>query len=282
MRRRATRYVVVGVLALWPLSACGAEGGQGGAADRPSVTASPTRTLPTPTRSAGAPEQTEPAPAPSRSPTRSPITSRPAPTVPTTRNPEPTSQPEARTSTLPVAPAVTSSAPSPSSAPAEEAGSATAEEDAGSPAAWLALAAVVVAAAIGAWLLVRARRRRSWRTRLDATVAEVVWFARELVPQLRTSGSVDQVVGGWHVAVSRVASAEDQLTVLSSSAPSDEDAARALQLRDAVRSARGRLESFSGPGGHEEWALDLDDVEALLVAALGPTPVSSPDTGPAA
>ena len=88
------------------------------------------------------------------------------------------------------------------------------------------------------------------------------------VPQLRTSGLVDQVVGGWHVAASRSRPAEDQLTVLSSSAPSDEDAARALQLRDAVRSARGRLESVSGRGGHEEWALDFDDVEALRWPAL--------------
>jgi hypothetical protein len=139
-----------------------------------------------------------------------------------------------------------------------------------SPAVWIALALLLVAATIGTWLLVRARKRRAWRTRLRDATAEVAWFARDLVPQLRTSGSLDRIAGGWHVAATRVAAAEDELTVLSSSAPGQEDAARALQLRDAVRAARERLDSLSGPGRHDEWALDVDDVEAFLVAALGP------------
>lgn len=149
-----------------------------------------------------------------------------------------------------------------------------------SPAVWVALAVLLLAAIIGAWLLARSRRRRSWHTRLDAAQADVAWFARELVPQLRSSRSADQVAGGWQVAMPRVASAEDQLTVLEPSAPTEEDAARARQLRDAVRSARARMDALSGPGGHDEWALDLDDVEALLVAALGPTPVGSPGAAP--
>jgi hypothetical protein len=112
--------------------------------------------------------------------------------------------------------------------------------------------------------------------RLQATTADVEWFARELIPQLRSSGSADRVAGGWQVGVPRVAAAEDQLTELESSARTQEDAARARQLRDAVRSAREKTETLSGPGRHDEWALDLDDVGALLVAALGPTPVPSP------
>ncbi len=172
------------------------------------------------------------------------------------------------------APQGTSSAPSATSSPspAPEAGKAAQQEDTGSQTAWLARAILVVAATVGIWLVVRARRRRRWLTRLEATTGEVAWFARELVPQLRQSRSADQVVGGWHIAMPRVASAEDELTVLSSSAPGREDAARALQLRDAVRSASGKLESLAGPGAHDEWALDLNDVEAVLVAALGPTP----------
>ena len=144
-----------------------------------------------------------------------------------------------------------------------------------SPAVWVALAVLALAAAVGTWLLVRARRRRDWLTRLTATRAEVEWFARELIPQLRASGSVDRVAGGWQVAAPRVAAAEDQLTVLESSAHSQEDAARARQLRDAVRSAREKMETLSGPGKHDEWALDLDDVEALLVTVLGPTSADS-------
>jgi hypothetical protein len=136
----------------------------------------------------------------------------------------------------------------------------------------VALAVLVVTVVVGAWLLLRARRRRGWLTRLEGARAEVAWFARELIPQLRASGSVDRVAGGWQVAVPRVAASEDELTVLESSAPGQEDAARARRLRDAVRSARQKMEALSGPGGHDEWTLDLDDVEALLVAALGPTP----------
>lgn len=273
MPRRATYCAVLCVLASWHLSACSPDDGQG-TADRPSVTASlspPTRTLPSRTRSPEVPEQTETEPRPSRTPALSPDTTRPPP--PTTREPEPEPEPQqtaTRTSTLIAVPVPTATSAAPSPSPAGEVGAAAAEETV-SPAAWIALGLLLVAATIGTWLLVRARKGRAWRTRLQEATAEVAWFARDLVPQLRTSGSIDRVAGGWHVAVPRVAAAEDELTVLSPSAPSQEDAARALQLRDAVRAARERLDSLSGPGRHDEWALDLDDVEALLVAALGPT-----------
>jgi len=36
------------------------------------------------------------------------------------------------------------------------------------------------------------------------------------------------------------------------------------------------MEALSRPGRRNEWAVDLDDVAALLVAALGPTRVHSP------
>jgi len=49
----------------------------------------------------------------------------------------------------------------------------------------------------------------------------------------------------------------------------------ARQLRDAVRSATAKMEALSGPGPHDEWALDLNDAGPLLVAALGPTRVDS-------
>ena len=298
----AARSAVWCVLSLCLLSACGANDGQV-TGDRPSVTTSlsPTRTLPSPTRSAGVPDQTESeSPRPSRSLTLSPDTTTPdttapdtttpdtttpdttgrGPTASSTRQPEPTSQqPTVRTSTViavPV-PSVTSPAPSlSSSSPAAGEAGGTAEDEAVSTAGWVALAVLAVTAAVGTWLLVRARRRRSWLTRLQAMRAEVEWFARELIPQLSASGSVDRVAGGWQVAEPRVAAAEDQLTVLESSAPTQEDAARARQLRDAVRSAREKMETLSGPGRHDEWALDLDEVAALLVAVLGPTSDDNP------
>ncbi len=142
--------------------------------------------------------------------------------------------------------------------------------------AWVALALLALALAVGTWLLLRAHKRRAWLTSLQAEKDEVSWFARELVPQLRATGSLEGVAGGWQVAVPRVVSAENQLTVLESSAPSQEDASRARQLRDAVRLASNKMETLSGPGAHDEWALDLDEVETLLVAALGPTQVDDP------
>jgi hypothetical protein len=145
-----------------------------------------------------------------------------------------------------------------------------------SPAVWVVLAVLALAAVVGTWLLVRARRRRSWLTGLEAATAEVEWFARELIPQLRGSGSVERVAGGWQVASPRVAAAEDQLTVLESAARNPEDAAQARQLRDGVRTATGKMEALSGPGRRDEWALDLDDVGALLVTVLGPTRADSP------
>jgi hypothetical protein len=147
------------------------------------------------------------------------------------------------------------------------------EGDAGSATAWVVLLLVVLASALAAWFLIRSRTRRGWLRRLDVAQAEVAWFAHELVPQLRRSGSVDEVAGGWRIAQPRVSSMEDDLTVLASSAPTEADAARASQLRDAVRSASEKLDALSGAGRHDEWALDLDDVPALLVAALGPASV---------
>ncbi len=263
MPRRATHCAVLCVLALWPLSACGGNGGQG-TTDRPSVTTSlsPTRTLPSPTRSPDAPQQTESEPNPSRSPaaspdtTRLPDTTRPAPTASTTQEPQSKSpRATARTTTVTAAPVPAGDALGSLAlvvTVARRRGGAT-DEDAGHGVA----DQMAPSRASGRGRRDRDVARRQGRASggagspsLEAAEAEVAWFARELVPQLRTSRSAAEVVGGWHVAMPRAAAAEDQLTVLSSSARNREDAARALQLRDAVRSASQRLEALSGPGGH--------------------------------
>ena len=114
-------------------------------------------------------------------------------------------------------------------------------------------------------------------TPYDEAVAEVTWFARELLPQLRRAGSVERMVGGWQVEAARVGAVEDRLTGLEATAPNDIDRARTRNLRDAVRVARGRVQELATPGQHPEWALDVDDVIASLEAALGPaTPPSPP------
>jgi hypothetical protein len=136
---------------------------------------------------------------------------------------------------------------------------------------WWLLAAVLVALAILAWLLLaRARRRRAWREQLAAAEAEVAWMARELLPQLRSTGSVEGVSGGWQVGLPRVSAAEDQLTVLESSATDDSDRTRANGLRDAVRNVRAKVEGLSTDGPHDTWTQDLDDAIATLESALAP------------
>jgi hypothetical protein len=270
-----TPFAVLCVLALGLLSACGADDGQT-TAERPTeaTSLSPTRTLPQPTRSAEVPDQAESkSPSPSRSFTVSTDKATPESTASSTRQPDPGAQQSTvRDSTAIASPVPSAASPSPSLSPSPvptpEQG--TADREAVSPWAWVALALLVVAMAVGTRLLVRAHQRRTWLTRLRTTTAEVEWFARELIPQLRRSGSVERVAGGWQVAGRRVAAAEDQLTVLESSAHSEQDSASARRLRDAVRSAREKLGTLSGPGTHDMWVLDLEDVQALLEAVLGP------------
>ncbi len=276
MTLRTVRHVALCVLVLPVLAACSGGGGEG-SGDRPTVTGSPsvTRTLPSPTRSTVVPDRT--------ATTQVPETTSRAPETPT-RTPAPTSQqpsqqPSTSVSTVIAVPLPSSKPPeaSPSSSPTPAAAAEDTTEDTSvSTAAWIAIALLVLAAAIGTWLFLRSRKRRAWLSELEAAQAEVSWFARDLVPQLRASGSAERVAGGWQVAVPRVVAAENRLTVLESSAPGQEDAARARQLRDAVRVATNRMEALSSPGPHDEWALDLDDVQALLVAALGPVPVDEP------
>ena len=137
---------------------------------------------------------------------------------------------------------------------------------------WLLAALVLAALAGGAAAWARARRRNGWRADLRSAEDEVSSFARVLLPELRQSRSLDQVVGGWDVGSTRVGAAEDRLTVLEASAPSDVDGSRAQTLRDAVRTARQRLDSLTVVAPHETWALDLDEVASDLEVALGPAP----------
>ena len=130
---------------------------------------------------------------------------------------------------------------------------ATPDEAAGTPAwVWWLLAAIVLAAVAGTIAaVVHARRKHRWREELAATEVDVGWFARELLPDLRRSTSLDQVVGGWHVGSARVEAAEDRLTALEATAPTDEDRTRARTLRDAVRQARQRLDSLTLVAPHD-------------------------------
>ena len=50
---------------------------------------------------------------------------------------------------------------------------------------WLLLALLIAALAIGIPLLLRSRRRAAWLAQLSAAEAEAIWFARELIPELK-------------------------------------------------------------------------------------------------
>ncbi len=132
---------------------------------------------------------------------------------------------------------------------------------------WWLLAALILGTAVAIPLVVRSRRRNAWRRDLAEAEGELAWFARELLPALRQVGSREQVAGGWTVGQTRVAAAEDRLTVLESTAPDDAGRLRAASLRDASRQARGRMQQHIGAGS-DTWALDLDAIIADLEVIL--------------
>ena len=243
MLRRTYRIVMLGVVVLLLLPSCGGAGSSG-AIDRPSRTASPTRTPPT--RSA---------------PTRTPDSAATSAEAPRTSAAGPSSQPVA-----------------PSSSAESSSTSSSSGEDTSSGWWWLLIPVLVVAAIVV--LLVQRRKRRAWRDRLAAAEREVAWFARDLVPQLRGAGSAAGVAGGWSVAAPRVTSLDDQLSRLATTAPGDEDRARVIAVQTAVRTSRDRVAAVVAAGdANVQWSLDLDTAQAPLLAVLVPPDDSPLDRG---
>ena len=125
-------------------------------------------------------------------------------------------------------------------------------------------------------MIVRARRRKAWLADLSASQAEVAWFARVLIPQVRGAGSPEAAAGAWRVAgEDRVTEVEDRLTALEASAPDEASSGRALVLRDAVRAARARMATVVTTSTEQTLARDLDEVAAQLEVALPPAESSS-------
>ncbi len=197
----------------------------------PSITRPPT---------SEASETPEPSEEPSEEPSQTP-TEEPAPTRTRTAT-------ETATATVTPTPTPTeapSETPSetPSPTPSASALPAPADEASGGLPSWVwwLLAAAV---AVGAgFLVVRARRRTAWDAEATEAEADVAWFARELLPQLQQTATIDALAGGWQVGATRVARSEDRLTGLEASAPDESRRTRARTLRDAVRSARADVES---------------------------------------
>ena len=309
-RRVRGAAAAVTLVLLVALAGCG---GGGGSAERPTRSASPSRTLPSQTRSPGTTNGPtgEPsasktvAPSPTAAPTRPKASRSPTQAPPTSQAPPTLDQAPPTTGATPDdagGPDADDGAPDVEAQPISGAGelsAGTGGDDVGDPerrgvavarrgvrrggpgrerrgrpvlglvaarrpsggrCAWSWWGWCVHGAAAGG---VSASRRPRQRSR---------WLARELLPQLRDTGSLERVAGGWQVGLPRVTALEDELTVLESSTKKVEDAARARTLRDAVRSAHARVDSLVAGGGQDIWALDLDEVVALLESALSPGP----------
>ena len=269
-----TRLVPV-VLLLALVVACGGEGGEGPAS-------SPTRT-PTADRSVDRPDDR---------PTADRTDDRPGPDEPGEATPEePTPDVPAATRDRPERPEDASSdrvpatqQPSPTSKTDEPDSTVTADSADGEgetipPWVWWLLGALLLGAAVAVPLIVRGRRHAAWRAELAEAEGEIAWFARELLRGLRHARSREEVSGGWTVGQPRVVAAEDQLTVLESSAPDQVGGDRARALLNASRQARARMDTLTGPGPQETWMLDLDtimdDLEHVLVGR-GRNPSSEP------
>ena len=136
---------------------------------------------------------------------------------------------------------------------------------------------MLLALAVAIPLLMRARgRKAAWTENLTAATAEVVWFARVLIPQLQQEPSAERVAGGWRVSSARVVAAEDTFTSLETTAPDVTEAARARTLRDAVRSSRARLDAMVQPVAAGAVSTELAAAVAELEAALAAVSQSGP------
>ena len=266
------------------LASC-ADGGE----DRPSF--EPTRSL------SQQPSRTVSIPSPSGLPSRSDSSAEPEP-EPEPSDAEVTSEPASQTPTeirsetpsrarrRPPAASPTESAPpsatgeaSPTPSPESADGETSTDEDGVPAGVWWLVAAVVAGLAIGVPLVLRSRRRKTWQADYATARAEAAWLTRELVPELRRSGSREQVAGGWDVWSARVRDLEDSLTALEATSPDEPPGAQARALRDAVRAARVRIEALVAPGSGLSTSAELAGVSTDLELALrqaGPSP-TEPD-----
>lgn len=287
-----TRSVLGSALAVAVVLVLGGCGGDG------ITLPTPTRSLPSvsisiPTRSPSVevtdtPTTEEPTSEPTEEPTVEPtvkptVEPTSTPTVVPTQEPTPEPTPtksvivtatvtptatatETATATATVTPTPTTTpTPSPTETPATD----PVDESAGGIPPWLLwVVLAAVAAGLGAYLVVRARRRRAWDADASAAELEVAWFARELLPQLQQARTTEALEGGWEVSAARVGAVEDRLTGLEAAAPDETRRTEAGGLRDAVRAARADVESLIASDDPQGAPYQLAATSARLQAAL--------------
>ena len=101
-------------------------------------------------------------------------------------------------------------------------------------------------------------------------------MGRELLAQLQQTTTTDALAGGWQVSAARVREVEDRLTGLEASAPDEQRAARATELRDAVRSSRTDVETLISTRDQAGTPVVLATATSRLLEVLNPTPPPPP------
>ena len=227
-----------------------------------SVPAIPTPSITRPTEGETPEETEQPEPTPTVTETETetePAEPTPEPTETVTETAEPTQEPTETETPSPT--------PSPS---ATDVAAPAAEDDEGGIPAWVWWLLVAAALAAAVFFILRSRRRAAWDEDLTAAEAEVTWLARDLLPQLRATGTREAAAGAWAVSTERVQAVEDRLTWLEATAPTEPRRLRAEALRDAVRDAHVRGNALTQPGSAYGFTEEVDAVVATLEGALRP------------
>ena len=278
---RATTLAALAAVA-FIVSSCGGSGSVQPSRS-PSLSRETARTLAPPSATstaAAAPTETS----------ASTATSRPTVTRTPTANPASTETATATTTATVTLPPTVTAAPTVTLAPTPEPATPTptptaAQTEAVTPTSsstnstpawlwWLIGAIVLAVIIVSAFLIRRNNRKQAWADRLSSSEADVAWFARELIPQLSQAPSVQQIAGGWRISSGRIVAAEDRLTSLESTATDEIDRGQARILRDAVRSARARLDALAVVG-------DMGTAMSQLQAAAGELEAALAAVGPA-
>jgi hypothetical protein len=287
---RRARAAVGGLVSALLLVSCGGdvsgERPEGAVSRSVSASRSVTASLPSPTRSSIVtdppatdedPSRSVPVPVPVPTPTR-PEESQPQSSKPPAQ-PEPSSRPDRSESPerSPSVPDPTSAATPPvtEAAVGTESVAAAPADDSGASGSrsvawwWWLLAAVAVAVAAGIVLYRRSSRRRAWARDLGAAEGEVGWMARELLPGLARSGSIEAASGAWAISRDRVHALEASLTELQASSHDDVGELRARFLLDAVHRTGTRVDAGLRGGDDRAFATMLLDAVSDLETATG-------------
>jgi hypothetical protein len=128
---------------------------------------------------------------------------------------------------------------------------------------WVVLAVLLIAVlALVVWLVRRGRVRADWDDKLALARRNAGWFEDSLVQQVMSRGSTTEAWRTWQAAQPRLLSLDEQLYTLSTTAPDEERAAQATQLRARVGGLVEAMgaDTSTGPGA------SVDDLRARRAA----------------